>query len=128
VIRENSVFGNNILVGPQVFIQKNCKIGNKSRINQLSTLAPETIVGKNNFISSAFVCVSDNTFGVDGYSDKKIGPIIGDNNLIGPNVTVLDNLTIGNDNTIGAAALVTKNVGDNGVYMGVPAKFIRNRK
>jgi UDP-3-O-[3-hydroxymyristoyl] glucosamine N-acyltransferase len=127
VIRENSILEDNIIIGPVVFIQKNCKVGEKTRIIQQSSLASGTVIGKNNFISSGFTCVSDNTFGVGGYSDKKYGPKIGDNNLIGPNVTMLDNIEIGNDNLIGAKALITKTIGNNGVYFGIPGKFVRKR-
>jgi len=127
VIRERTrLIGDNI-IGPNSFIQKDCYVDLGSRIIQQSSLASGTIIGKNNFISSNFTCVSDNTFGVNGYSKDKKGPKIGNDNLIGPSVTILDNITIGNNNIIGAKALVTKSIGDNGVFYGIPVKYIKDR-
>ena len=57
-----------------------------------------------------------------------VGPVIGNHNDLGPNVTVLSNISIGNNNTIGACALISKNVGDNGVYYGVPAKLVKTKE
>jgi len=128
VIRERCHLVGENIIGPNSFIQKDCKIGRKTRINQLVTLAPGTTTGSNNFLSSGFICVSDKTFGIDGYSDKMIGPTIGNHNLIGPNVTMLDNLVVGDKNIIGAKSLVTKSIGNNGVYYGIPAKYIKERK
>ena len=72
--------------------------------------------------------VSDKAFGDNGYIEALVkGPVIGNNNNIGPNVTILDNLSIGDYNIIGAKALITKNIGSMGVYMGMPAKYIKER-
>lgn len=51
--------------------------------------------------------------------------IVGDNVFIGKGATVLAGVTIGSNCVIGACALVTKNVPDNTIYGGVPAKFLK---
>ena len=50
--------------------------------------------------------------------------IIGDNVFIGMNSTILKGVTIGNNVIIGASSLVTKNIPDNTVAFGFPAKAI----
>ncbi len=50
---------------------------------------------------------------------------IGNDVWIGGNVTVLPNVTIGNNVVIAAGTIVTKDVSDNCVAGGVPAKFIQ---
>ncbi|MBR1647881.1 MAG: sugar O-acetyltransferase [Selenomonadaceae bacterium] len=50
---------------------------------------------------------------------------IGDDVWIGANVTILPGVTIGNNVVIAAGAVVTKNVPDNSLFGGVPAKFIK---
>ena len=50
---------------------------------------------------------------------------IGDDVWIGSNVTILPGVTIGNNVVIAAGAVVTKNIPDNSLYGGVPAKLIR---
>lgn len=50
---------------------------------------------------------------------------VGDNCYISTGVTVLGPVTIGNNVTIGAGAVVTKDIPDNAVVGGVPAKIIK---
>ena len=50
---------------------------------------------------------------------------IGRDVWIGANCTILPGVTIGNNVVIAAGAVVTKNVPDNCVAGGVPAKIIR---
>ncbi len=55
----------------------------------------------------------------------KIGKIvIGDNTFIGANVTVLPGINIGNNVIIGAGSVVTKDVPDNIVVAGNPARIL----
>jgi maltose O-acetyltransferase len=55
------------------------------------------------------------------------GPItIGDRVWIGINVTILGGVTIGNDVVVGAGSLVTKDLAANGVYVGTPARRIKD--
>lgn len=51
--------------------------------------------------------------------------IIGDNVYISTGVTILAPVVIGNNVTIGAGAVVTKDIPDNAVVAGVPAKIIK---
>ena len=61
--------------------------------------------------------------------DMVFQPIhIGKNVWLGANVTVLPGVTIGDGAVIAAGAVVTKNVQENTIVAGVPAKFIRNIK
>lgn len=58
---------------------------------------------------------------------KNPGPChieIGDNCYINTGVTILGPITIGNNVTIGAGAVVNKDVPDNAIVAGVPAKVI----
>lgn len=51
--------------------------------------------------------------------------IIGKDSWIGSNVTILPGVTIGNHVVVAAGSVVTKNLDDNSVYAGVPAKKIK---
>ena len=60
-----------------------------------------------------------------GGFQEKIGCIdIKDNVFIGSNTTVLSDVTIGPNTVISAGSLVNKSLPGNGVYGGVPAKYI----
>ncbi len=50
---------------------------------------------------------------------------IGDNVYIGLNSIIMPGVRIGNNVIIGAGSIVNKNIPDNSVYAGVPAKFIK---
>ena len=55
-----------------------------------------------------------------------IKPIkIGNNVFIGSNTTFMPGVTVGNNVIIGASSLVTKDIPDNVVYGGVPARLIK---
>lgn len=59
-----------------------------------------------------------------GHLDR-VGPIIiGDNCFLGNNVTILPDIRIGSNTIVGTASLVTKDIPDNTVYAGNPARFI----
>lgn len=61
---------------------------------------------------------------IDGYEFAR--PIrVGNNVWIGGSVTILSGVTIGNNVVIGAGSVVTKDVPDNTVVVGNPAKIIR---
>lgn len=55
-------------------------------------------------------------------------PTILNNVEFGANVTCIGNITIGNNAVIGAGAVVVKDVPDNAIVAGNPAKIIGYRK
>ena len=59
---------------------------------------------------------------------EKADVFIGDNCYISTGVTILGPVTIGNNVTIAAGAVVTKDVPDNCIVGGVPAKILKYKK
>jgi galactoside O-acetyltransferase/maltose O-acetyltransferase len=53
--------------------------------------------------------------------------VIGDNAYIGANSVVIGGINIGRNVFIGALSLVNKDIPDNAIAFGVPAKVIRYR-
>ena len=52
---------------------------------------------------------------------------IGDNVWIGTNVVIMPGVFIGDNSIIGSTAVLTKNVPNNEVWGGIPARLIRKR-
>jgi len=75
-------------------------------------------IGKNCNISHAV------TIGESNRGKRKGFPSIGDNVFIGPGARVIGNIKIGNNVSIGANAVVTNDVPDNAVVVGIPGKII----
>ena len=50
---------------------------------------------------------------------------IGDNCWLASNVTVCPGVTIGNNCVIGAGSVVTKDIPDNSLVLGVPGRIVR---
>lgn len=51
--------------------------------------------------------------------------VVGNDVYIGNNVIILPGVTIGNNVVIGAGAVITKDIPDNSVAVGIPAKVIK---
>ncbi|MEI6749528.1 MAG: acyltransferase [Bacteroidota bacterium] len=70
--------------------------------------------------------------GVGVFRDKYPGMhifkpiVVGNNVFIGSNTTILPGITIGNNVVIGASSVMTKNIPDNVVVAGIPARIIRS--
>ena len=73
-------------------------------------------------IGSNFYCLQLVTLGNDGKMQR---PIIGDDVKIFTGATVFGGITIGNHVTIGAGAVVSKNVPDNCTVIGSPAYIVK---
>ncbi len=71
---------------------------------------------------------------VDIYQFVSIGSanlnaaVIGDNVYIGPNVNIVEHVRVGANSTIGAGAVVLKDVPENATVAGVPAKVISHKQ
>jgi len=100
-IMTGSVITSNVKLHTGVLINLNCTIGHDSELGCFVELSPG-------------VSISGNCN-------------IGDYANIGTNATVLPNVTVGKNVVIGAGAVVTKDIPDNSVAVGIPAKIIKQR-
>lgn len=100
----------------QIQIPETTKIGYGFDISHTSCMVINsgTIIG-NNVILSQFLNIGTN---------HNTPAIIGDNVYVGPGVCIVEGVKIGCNSTIGAGAVVTKDIPENATVAGVPAKIL----
>jgi len=81
-------------------------------------VSPHTQIGKNCNMSHGV------TLGQANRGKNKGHPILGNNIYIGPGAKIIGSVHIGNNVAIGANCVVTKDIPDNAVVVGIPGRII----
>ncbi len=109
--------GKNLSVGKQVFFNSGCKMQDQGGI----TIEDGALIGHNVVLATLNHSLDPTQRG-----DMIPAPIhIGKNTWIGANATVLPGVCIGDGAVVAAGAVVTRDVPENTVVGGVPAKIIK---
>ncbi len=116
-IGEHCSFGQNVMVGPDVTIGNGCKIQNNVSLYKGVTLADNVFCGP----SCVFTNVLTPRAGVER-KDEFLETPVGKGATIGANATIVCGHALGDYCTIGAGAVVTKDVPNHALMVGVPAR------
>lgn len=124
LVRQHVFFdSNSISIGDGSFINRFCTFQDGGR-NARFIIGKEVRIGtKCDFLASSHEIGSSERRAMNAYA-KDI--IIEDGCWLGGNVTVLPGVTIKKGCIIGAGAVVTKDTEPDGVYVGIPAKRIKD--
>jgi acetyltransferase-like isoleucine patch superfamily enzyme len=114
------------MIGSHCEIQSDVFIGENSRIQSHSFICSGTTIGDNVFLSHNTTLINDKFSNEKvNYTSEHWGRIvIEDDVIIGSSCTIMP-VKIGKGAIVGANSLVTKNIGENEVWYGNPAKFIK---
>ena len=110
----------NVELGPGTVIMPNVSVSSGTIFGKCCLLMVNATIGHNNEIgnychfaaqccTSSFIKISDGVH-------------------IGLNATIRENLKIGKNSTLGMGSVLLENIGENEIWAGNPAKFIRKAK
>ena len=127
-IGENSKIGTFVEIQKNAFIGKNCKIQSHSFICEGVIIEDEVFVGHGvMFCNDRYPRSTNQEGNLQSESDWTLEKtLVKKRASIGSNSTILCGLIIGENAIIGAGSVVTKNIPDNEIWAGNPAKFLKN--
>lgn len=109
--------GKNITIGKRVFFNSGCRFQDQGGIY----IEDDVLIGHNVVLATLNHCMDP-----ERRADLEPAPIhIGKHVWIGANAMILPGVTIGDGAVIAAGAVVTKDVPENTIVGGIPAKFIK---
>ncbi len=110
--------GKNLRIGKHVFINSGCRFQDQGGI----TLGDGALIGHN-----VVMATLNHSEQPEERANLHPAPIhIGRNVWIGASATILPGVTIGDGAIVGAGAVVTRDVTENMIVAGVPAKILRS--
>jgi UDP-2-acetamido-3-amino-2,3-dideoxy-glucuronate N-acetyltransferase len=124
-IETGASLGKNCILGQNVYIGKNVKIGDGCKIQNNVSVYDGVTLGNHVFCGPSCVFTNDLTPRAKypkGF-ENHIKTSVGDGASIGANSTIVCGNSIGKNAMIGAGSVVTKDVPDYALVIGVPAKI-----
>lgn len=111
-VDKSCTLGSGVMIYPGCMLDMNVVIGDNVLLNIGCVIAHDTTIGTGSFLSPAVK--------VAGFVD--VGPSV----ILGIGTTVIDNVAIVSGVRTGGGAVVTADLESPGLYVGIPAKFIKH--
>ncbi|WP_261836229.1 acyltransferase [Vibrio ishigakensis] len=130
IIEPANVYGckldDDVFIGPFVEVQKNTRIGSRTKVQSHSFICEYVDIGTDCFIGHGVMFANDlfKSGTPDADSDSWQRITLGDKVTVGSNATVMASICSGA--VIGAGSVVTKPILEKGIYAGNPARKLRS--
>lgn len=121
-VGRNVVIGDNCSFTSFCEIRDECQLGENVVMGSRGTLSAGTIVEDDVVMKYAFVVTDTPDL---TKNDEKVVGLLKKGSRFGASVVIMPAVTIGENAEIGACSQVRKNVPDNEVWFGIPAKYYR---
>lgn len=125
VILEGAVIGENCNVCAHTLIENDVIVGNNVTIKSGVYLWDGITIENNVFLGPSVTFTNDKYPRSKVYPDEYMRTHIKEGASLGANATILPGITIGKNSMVGAGAVVTKDVPDNVLVVGNPAKIVK---
>lgn len=119
IVDDSAIIGKNVKIGAFCEIRANVTIGDNTTFGSRCTISAGATIGKNCTIKYGFVLTDTPDI---SQNDKKEVGSIGDNVLIGANVTLMPAVNLADNCIVGACSQVRHDVEEGQTVYGNPAK------
>jgi UDP-2-acetamido-3-amino-2,3-dideoxy-glucuronate N-acetyltransferase len=124
-VRENARIGAQSVVGRASSVDFDARVGERVLIQTGVYVTGGAIVEDDVFLGPGVVTTNDHTMGRHPRGERLLGPVFRRACRVGGGAVLVPGVTIGQEAFVAAGAVVTRDVGDREVVMGVPARVLR---
>lgn len=121
-----------VIISSQAIINENVIIGDGSVVMDGVIINPDTIIGEFSILNTGAIIEHDCSVGNFTHIAPGVivsgGVSIGNDSLIGTGAKIINNVKLIDNIIVAAGSSIHKSVSMEGIYIGVPAKLLRDEK